>query len=500
MHGENINEIDSMGGTVTITYSDIQGGYAGTGNIATDPKFVDAAHGNLRLKTGSACIDQGTSSGVPVADEDLDHNPRVVDGNGEGLPTIDMGAYEYQTTATVAALVAPSGTIPIKMPTYTWNAVYNCTWYYLYVEDSTGNKVKLWSTAAQAGCSSGAGTCSLNPEIVLEKGTAKWWVQTYNPKGLGPWSSGMMFNVEPIMPGKVTLVSPSELSTTNIPTYTWNKDANTTSYRLYVNDSTGNRVSTWYSAAQSCSGNVCTASPGIALAKGSAAWWVQGWNSNGYGDWSKDMTFTVPGPVMPGKAAPVSPLSITTATNWPSFTWNVASNASWYRLYINDNTGKLISTWHSAAQSCSDGTCSASPGIALAKGSVAWWVQSWSPNGYGDWSDAGTFTSPAPALPGKVALISPSGTNSTSIPTYTWNRDANTTWYLLYVNDSTGNRVNNWYSAAQSCSGGTCSASPDIALAQGSATWWIDGWNPNGTGPWSNGMSFTLGATSALKE
>ena len=43
----------------TITYSDIQGGYAGTGNINTNPMFVDTANGDFHLQANSPCIDTG---------------------------------------------------------------------------------------------------------------------------------------------------------------------------------------------------------------------------------------------------------------------------------------------------------------------------------------------------------------------------------------------------------------------------------------------------------
>jgi pectin methylesterase-like acyl-CoA thioesterase len=66
------------------TYSCIEDGDAGTGNIAQNPSFVNAAAGDYHLNSGSPCIDAGAPSGAPPID--LDDLPR------DAQP--DMGAYE----------------------------------------------------------------------------------------------------------------------------------------------------------------------------------------------------------------------------------------------------------------------------------------------------------------------------------------------------------------------------------------------------------------------
>jgi hypothetical protein len=83
------------------------------------------------------------------------------------------------------------------MPTYSWSAVSTSTWYYLWVMDSTGVKLSQWYTAAQAGCGSGTGTCSVNPATTLALGAGTWYIQTWNNAGTGAWSSGLGFTVTP---------------------------------------------------------------------------------------------------------------------------------------------------------------------------------------------------------------------------------------------------------------------------------------------------------------
>ena len=96
-----------------------------------------------------------------------------------------------------ATLVSPTGTITTATPTYTWNAVATATYYQLYVNDSTTNsgKIVAWYTAADAGCGSGTGNCSVTPSTALAAGAAQWWVQTWNPAGAGPWSDPLSFAV-----------------------------------------------------------------------------------------------------------------------------------------------------------------------------------------------------------------------------------------------------------------------------------------------------------------
>jgi predicted outer membrane repeat protein/parallel beta-helix repeat protein len=87
------NSPHNVTGSAIITYSAIQGGWAGVGNIDADPLFEAAT---LHLSAGSPCIDAGTNSpagGLPATD--LDGNPRCLDGNGDGVAVVDMGAYEY---------------------------------------------------------------------------------------------------------------------------------------------------------------------------------------------------------------------------------------------------------------------------------------------------------------------------------------------------------------------------------------------------------------------
>jgi hypothetical protein len=102
-----------------VTYSCVQGGYIGAGNISSNPMFAGY---DLRIKSGSFCIDAGDNDALPPDTYDLDEDANTSEpipfdlgggarraddpgiypdkGNGGilGAPVVDMGAYEQCCT------------------------------------------------------------------------------------------------------------------------------------------------------------------------------------------------------------------------------------------------------------------------------------------------------------------------------------------------------------------------------------------------------------------
>ena len=88
-----------IGGLPTVSHCDIQGltgNLGGLGNIDEDPGFVLPETGSLRLLPVSPCIESGDNGALPRdVTEDFDGNDRLADADGNQIPRVDMGAFEW---------------------------------------------------------------------------------------------------------------------------------------------------------------------------------------------------------------------------------------------------------------------------------------------------------------------------------------------------------------------------------------------------------------------
>lgn len=130
--GDGASEI--YGSTPSVTYCDVQGGYAGGGNIIGDPRFVrsptlgpdghwgtaDDDYGDLRLSSGSPAIDAASNPARPLnLNTDLASLPRYHDDvgtpntgvAGSDTAVVDMGAVEFQGTSRLRADFNSDGVI-----------------------------------------------------------------------------------------------------------------------------------------------------------------------------------------------------------------------------------------------------------------------------------------------------------------------------------------------------------------------------------------------------
>lgn len=122
--GDEIFLYSTIDGSVNVTYSCIQGGYPGTGNLNVPPLFVDPTNGDFHLLDGSPCINSGTAAGAPK--EDIDGNTRPQGSQ------VDMGAFEMPATYSPGPVVE-----------YTPRRIY------VAADATTDGDGSSWSSAAQ---------------------------------------------------------------------------------------------------------------------------------------------------------------------------------------------------------------------------------------------------------------------------------------------------------------------------------------------------------------
>jgi len=94
-------------GACPVSYSLVEYGWGGTGNISADPLFV--GNGDYHLQQCSPATNAGNDAAVPSGvTTDLDGNPRFFSHFSSS--TVDMGAYELQNHSIIPAVYEVSGT------------------------------------------------------------------------------------------------------------------------------------------------------------------------------------------------------------------------------------------------------------------------------------------------------------------------------------------------------------------------------------------------------
>jgi parallel beta-helix repeat protein len=115
------------GGNTDITFSCIQNGNQLSGNVNSNPNFVvdpnnggdgwgddpftltideslNDDYGNAQLRCDSPCIDIGNNTPYDRLPEyDLNNRLRIVDGNNDEIPVVDMGVFEYACKGNIDA-------------------------------------------------------------------------------------------------------------------------------------------------------------------------------------------------------------------------------------------------------------------------------------------------------------------------------------------------------------------------------------------------------------
>lgn len=109
-----LDEIAVQAGAVgpELTFCCVRNGWPGAGNIAADPGF--SYQRDYHLRSGSPCIDAGTPlEGGLFGGTDPDGVLRLLDGDGDGAATPDIGLFEYTPNAGTLAVDRPGPSLHV---------------------------------------------------------------------------------------------------------------------------------------------------------------------------------------------------------------------------------------------------------------------------------------------------------------------------------------------------------------------------------------------------
>lgn len=150
------NTPDAIDGPASVSYSDIQGGYAGVGNLDVDPLFVDPAGGDYHLQSNSPCIDAGAAGTPYLPLSDFEGETRVADGgDSDGIAVPDMGADEVVFVSVRNSSPTPLGNgttlwaIPSGVITPTGAPAWDYAW--AFGDDVSGSGAVVTHTYAAPG-------------------------------------------------------------------------------------------------------------------------------------------------------------------------------------------------------------------------------------------------------------------------------------------------------------------------------------------------------------
>lgn len=213
--------VNEKGGVSFVTYSDVQGGYSGTGNVDVAPAFNDiedpdgpddlwrTADDGLTIGASSPVANAGSNAAIPhYITADIIGNDRIAG------TTVDMGAYERTLTATITLSmtdVTYDGTTKSVVAT-TYPAGLNTIMRYekdgLIVNPVDAGEYNVTATiddAAYTGRTSGVltiakaqATVTLSGLSQVYDGTAKTITVTTEPQNLTGIAIAYMQNENPV--------------------------------------------------------------------------------------------------------------------------------------------------------------------------------------------------------------------------------------------------------------------------------------------------------------
>jgi hypothetical protein len=218
-----------------------------------------------------------------------DYSWRIRTWNSDGRSWSLSKAFTICTSSSFpgkATLISPKGTIGTSKPIYTWYPVAGATEYRLKVinvNDPNNPVIDQWNASVEVLSDS---KCLIKPDIPLDSGTYKWWIQTRNCKGDGQWSNYLSFKSTNVPPGRASPISPRGLTSTSNPSFIWTAVQGATQYNLQVENDSLIVIDEWFDAEDVTTGTRCKAFETLPVDGPVFYWRIMASNDAGDGSWS----------------------------------------------------------------------------------------------------------------------------------------------------------------------------------------------------------------------
>ena len=358
-------------------------------------------------------------------------------------------------------------------PLFEWKSAQNAASYQIQIDNNQSfNSVEYENETENT---------SRNSTTDLTQGDYYWRVRAFNAYDTpGDWSNTWKFTIS-IPPQAPKLTAPSDkakIETTNRPTFDWQSVTNTVQYQIQVDNSNSFSTPVYDDTVTNTSRK-----PSQSFSQGIYYWRVQAINKYGTpGKWSSTWQFIISTP--PGTPTLLDPSNgSVVGTAKPNFKWGNTSNADYYQLEVDNNSG-----FSSPAYNRTVSGTSRTINVSLSLGKYYWRVRAF--NTYdtpGKWSSIRQFTVNIP--PGTPTLLEPSNASVvviTTKPSFKWGSATNAEYYQLEVDNSSS-----FSSPAYNRTVSGTSRTINVSLSLGKYYWRVRAFNIYDTpGKWSSPRIF----------
>jgi len=274
------------------------------------------------------------------------------------------------------------------------------------------------------------------------------------------------------VPGRATdlqIRSPFDPKTDRRPTLEWTPDSKATWSQIVVRRNGRFFDSNWLEGGTEWT-------PDRNLPVGNYVWYIRSWNRDGFSPWAGPASFSIE-LNLPTGGTQISPEG-TIDDPQPTFQWTPGSAVAWTRLFLAGPRkfdqwiqGPTVDQW--------------TPPVDLRYGSYTWYLRTWNTDGFGPWSDGLAFSF------GQPSGLSPTGTVTGPMPTFTWNEVGGAQWYQIWITRNGSRYLAQWLNVADDLANpASPSFTPPSELPAGTYRWYIRAFSPTSGSIWSRAAEF----------